>query len=89
MHFRGAVQTIPDATASSTFSSYDAGDVILGPNDKEYVYSKGNTAAESEWIELGDESSYALKSSTDTITEVNVFTQNTLPTLTVTDTSVS
>lgn len=89
MHFKGAVQTIPDATASSTFTSYDAGDVILGPNDKEYVYSKGASAAESEWIELGDESSYALKSSTDTVTEVGVFTQNTLPTLTVTDTSVS
>jgi hypothetical protein len=38
---------------------------------------------------LGDEGSYALKSSTDTITEVASFTANTLPTLTPVPTSAS
>ena len=78
----------PDATTAETFAAYDAGDVVLGPNNKEYVYNKGINAASSEWIELGDEGSYALKSSTDTITEVNTFTANTLPQLTVTSVSI-
>lgn len=88
MHFKGAVDPIPTATDATTFQNYDAGDVILGPNNKEYVYNKGVNAAGSSWIELGDEGSYALKSSTDTITEVDTFTANTLPQLTVTPVSV-
>lgn len=88
MHFKGSVNPLPTATDSSTFSAYDAGDVVLGPNNKEYVYNKGVNANSSEWIELGDEGSYALKSSTDTITEVGTFTANTLPTLTVTPVSI-
>lgn len=93
MHFRGT-STVPiedgdDSTVDPTINGYDfhgngdnAGDVVLY-NGKEFVWT-GTT-----WELLGDEGSYALKSSTDTITEVGTFTANTLPTLTVTDTSVS
>lgn len=92
MHFKGRVSTLPTATDSATFDAYDAGDVILvqGTN-KEYVYNKGSNAANSAWIELGDEGSYVLQSSqtTDTIDEVIAWNDGTLPTLTVTDTSVS
>ena len=63
MHFKGSVATLPDATNSTTFSTYEAGDVVLGPNNKEYVYNKGADAASSSWVELGDESSYAIKGS--------------------------
>ena len=62
MHFKG---TYPgniapsSSTASSDFSTYESGDVVLGPNDKEYVYNKKGTAAASEWIELGPGSSWA------------------------------
>ena len=58
MHFRDAVSEIPPS------GTYEKGDVVLGPNNKEYVYNG------TSWIELGDEGSYALKSSTDVITEV-------------------
>ena len=91
MHFRGSVNTLPEATSSTTFSNYDNGDVVLGPNDKEYVYAKGADAASSEWIELGDEGSYVLQTSqtTDIIDEVTNWSDGTLPQLTVTDTTVS
>ena len=55
---------LPDATVS--FNQYVSGDVLLVGN-KEYVYSKGNSAATSKWILLGDEGSYALKSSTTSV----------------------
>jgi len=90
MHFKGNVNELPEATSAETYSTYDAGDVVLGPNNKEYVYDKSASgAASSRWIELGDEGSYALKSSTDTITEVASFTANTLPTLTPVPTTAS
>lgn len=91
MHFRGSVDSLPDATATSTFSSYDSGDVVLGPNDKEYVYVKGNDAASSQWIELGDEGSYVLQTSqtTDVIDEVTGWNAGTLPSITIEDTNVS
>ena len=92
MHFKGTVAELPDATASSTYQSYDAGDVVLGPNNKEYVYDKSNQgAAQSRWIELGDEGSYVLKSSqsTDTIDEITSWTDGTLPSLSSTGASVS
>ena len=91
MHFRGSVATLPDATSSTTFNTYDNGDVVLGPHDKEYVYVKGNDAASSEWIELGDEGSYVLQTSqtTDTIDEVTNWSDGTLPQLTITDATVS
>lgn len=91
MHFRGSVATLPSATDSNTFNSYTAGDVVLGPNNKEYVYNKGNTAETSAWIELGDEGSYVLQTSqtTDVIDEVTSWNDGTLPQLTVTDTAVS
>lgn len=91
MHFKGVVSILPtaqDAYASSS-PHYDSGDVILGPNNKEYVFTRGDSAATSYWTELGDEGSYALKSNTDVITEVSSFTANTLPTLSITSVTVS
>ena len=80
MHFRGSVNAIPPATGT-----YESGDVVLAPNNKEYVYNGTN------WIELGDEGSYVLQTSqtTDIIDEVTSWSDGTLPQLTVTDTSVS
>ena len=80
MHFKGAVNEIPPATGT-----YESGDVVLAPNNKEYVYNGTN------WIELGDEGSYVLQTSqtTDVIDEVTAWNDGTLPQLTVTDTSVS
>lgn len=60
MQFQGVVTAIPPTTGT-----YNLGDVVLlSGTSKEYVFDGTN------WIELGDEGSYALKSSTDTITEV-------------------
>ena len=52
MHFRGVVAALPEST-----SGYENGDVIL-IGTKEYVCSAGS------WVELGDESIYALKTVT-------------------------
>lgn len=87
MHFKGEVQTLPDATDSTTYATYEAGDVIL-VEDKEYVYDKGATAANSSWILLGAEGSYALKTNTETVVKTASLTPNTLPTLTITSTSI-
>ena len=91
MHFRGGVATLPEATANATFTNYDSGDVVLGPNNKEYVYSKGDDAASSRWIELGDEGSYVLQTSqtTDVIDEVTNWNRGTLPELTIKNETVS
>lgn len=91
MHFRGSVNPLPDATVSNTYTTYDSGDVVLGPNNKEYVYYKGNDAASSRWIELGDEGSYVLQSSQSTanINNVTGLTSGTLPTLTPVSTTAS
>ena len=59
LHFIGIKDSIP------TDEGYADGDVIL-VNGKEYVYNEGN------WVELGDESSYALK--TISITGTNGLT---------------
>lgn len=90
MHFRGVANPLPNATSQSTFNSYESGDVIVSGNNKEYVYLKAATAAESEWIELGDEGSYALKSNTATVIglQQNSFTTNTLPHLDIDTVSV-
>lgn len=64
MHFKGAVDPLP--SAADVFATYDGGDVVLGPNNKEYVYNKGATSAASAWIELGDEGSYVLQTSQTT-----------------------
>ena len=66
MHFKGRINgnAVPDA--STSFNNYDSGDVIL-LGDKEYVYLKGADSANSEWILLGDEGSYALKDSTASV----------------------
>ena len=93
MHFRGtstvAIHDGDGASVDPTINGYDfrgngdnAGDVVLW-NAQEYVWTG------TSWELLGDEGSYALKDSVDTITEVGVFTTNTLPTLTVADTNVS
>lgn len=80
MHFKGAVAAVPP-----TSGTYESGDVVLGPSNKEYVYNG------TDWIELGDEGSYVLQTSqtTDTIDEVTSWNDGTLPQLTVTDTAVS
>ena len=82
MHFKGTVNSLPTATDPQTFSDYDAGDVILY-NDKEYVYNKGISAAASEWVELGDESSYVLKTSqtTDSVGSASGWSAGSTPTL--------
>ena len=91
MHFRGSVDPLPEATDTNTYNDYISGDVVLGPNDKEYVYLKGDSAASSRWIELGDEGSYVLQSSQSTtnINNVTGLTGGTLPTLTPTQTTAS
>lgn len=92
MHFRGtstvAIQDGDGPSVNPTITGYtfngngdNAGDVVLY-SGKEFVWT-GTT-----WELLGDEGSYALKSSTDTITEVGTFTANTLPQLTITPTSI-
>lgn len=50
MHFRGVVDALPEST-----TGYEPGDVVL-VGTKEYVCN------ETEWVELGDEGIYALKS---------------------------
>ena len=86
MHFIGETPAqdaeghpiLPDVQTS--YENYVAGDVLL-VGDKEYVYSKGNNAANSQWILLGDEGSYALKSSTTVIGSAGTLNAGTLPTL--------
>ena len=69
---------LPDAQTS--YENYVAGDVLL-VGDKEYVYSKGNNAANSQWILLGDEGSYALKSSTASVGSSSGWDPGALPQL--------
>ena len=86
MHFRGETSNtdasnnpiLPNSTDS--FENYDAGDVLL-VGDKEYVYAKGVNAAASEWILLGDEGSYALKSSTASVGSASGWDAGSTPTL--------
>lgn len=93
MHFRGTstVAITDGSTVNPTISGYDfhgngdnSGDVVLW-NAQEYVWTG------SSWELLGDEGSYALKSSTATIVGVasTTFTANTLPQLSTTVTTVS
>lgn len=63
MHFKGTVDTFPP-----TNNTYESGDVILGPDNKEYVYN-GTT-----WIELGDEGSYMLSSAYNDNTSITYIT---------------
>ena len=86
MHFIGETPAqdaeghpiLPDAQTS--YENYVAGDVLL-VGDKEYVYSKGNNAANSQWILLGDEGSYALKSSTASVGSASGWNAGALPEL--------
>lgn len=86
MHFIGETPAqdgeghpiLPDAQTS--YENYVAGDVLL-VGDKEYVYSKGNNAANSQWILLGDEGSYALKSSTTSVGSASGWDPGALPQL--------
>ena len=56
MHFKGVVTSDP-TSAEFDKSSYEAGDVVLFGN-KEYVFN------ENTFVELGDEGSYVLKTTT-------------------------
>lgn len=77
MHFKGVVNSLPDATDTTTYSTYSAGDVIL-VDEKEYVYNKHETsAANSSWVLLGDEGSYALKSNTAECDDITNWATNT------------
>lgn len=60
LKYVGSKSTLPTATDSTTYSTYNNGDVITVSN-KEYAYVKGSNAAGSSWVELGDEGSYKLK----------------------------
>ena len=75
MHFKSTVSEIPPATGT-----YESGDVVLAPNNKEYVYDGTN------WIELGDEGSYLLKDAVTTaqvIKTVGISNDNDLPSLSI------
>ena len=56
LHFKGVVEELP-----VDLSTYNEGDVILVGN-KEYVCNDED--GEKSWVELGDEGSYALKTTT-------------------------
>lgn len=54
MHFKGVVTSLPSV------SSYSEGDVVLNSsNNKEYLCA--TVSGTKQWVELGDEGSYALK----------------------------
>lgn len=86
MHFRGETPdsdsegkpTLP--SAADSFENYAAGDVIL-VGDQEWVYNKGANAASSEWLLLGDEGSYALKTSTASVGSTSGWDAGSTPTL--------
>lgn len=62
MHFVGLSTSDPKGSSGATVSghtTWDKGDVVLYGN-KEYVLN-GTTNVAANWVELGDESSYALK----------------------------
>lgn len=88
MHFRGIAtsepsgSTIPSGIPDYESASPEAGDVVLY-GDKEFVWTG------SAWELLGDEGSYALKTSTGTVINTVSFTANTLPQLSITSTTVS
>ena len=60
LKYIGAKDSLPTETDSSTYSTYNNGDVIT-VSYKEYAYVKGSSASNSKWVELGDEGSYKLK----------------------------
>lgn len=60
LKYVGTKSSLPTATDSTTYSTYNNGDVIT-VSAKEYAYIKGSNAAGSSWVELGDEGSYKLK----------------------------
>lgn len=60
LKYVGTKSSLPTATDSTTYSTYNNGDVIT-VSSKEYAYVKGSNAAGSSWVELGDEGSYKLK----------------------------
>ena len=86
MHFRGIATTaVTDGgNEDPTINTYDfgtnganavSGDVVLW-NQQEYVWTG------TVWELLGDEGSYALKTSTTQVVNAMTFTTNTVPTLT-------
>ena len=90
--FKGTISSLPDTATS--YSTYANGDIVI-VGAKEYIYQRGDSAANSAWHELGDESAYALESNATTITTVDTWTGATvtngvlvLPSLTTTTASV-
>lgn len=83
MHFKGTISSLPSATDSTTYSTYAAGDVVL-VGDKEYVYDKGANATDSAWVLLGDEGSYALKTSTTNVGSASGWSAGANPSLSYT-----
>lgn len=88
MHFKGVTTTaLTDGTTTATVKinnadyTPSAGDVVLY-SEKEFLWT--GTA----WELLGDEGSYALKTSTASVVGSFTFTANTKPTLTVTSTDI-
>lgn len=58
LKYVGTVNEQP--SQNDSYANYNNGDVITVGN-KEYAYVKGDSAASSHWVELGDEGSYKLK----------------------------
>lgn len=64
-HFAGVSTTDPKGTSGATVSGYTTwgkGDIVLYGN-KEYILN-GTTNSKDNWVELGDESAYAVKATT-------------------------
>ena len=80
MHFKGELVSLPEATDTSTWNTYESGDVVL-VGAKEYVYYKAQTANASQWILLGDEGSYALKTNTTSVGSASGWNAGSTPTL--------
>ena len=80
MHFVGVSTTDPRGEGGATIgghSTFQAGDVCLYQNtSKEYVYNG------TEWIELGDESSYLLKTEASSTYETITHASETYETIT-------
>lgn len=73
--FKGVISSLPDAATS--YSTYANGDIVI-VGAKEYIYQRGDSAVNSAWHELGDESAYALESNATTITTVGTWTNATV-----------
>ena len=80
MHFRGTLSALPSPIDIQTYTNYGLGDIVAVGN-KEYIYNRGAILLDSEWIEIGDEDSYALKNRTADIEYVTNWDAGEAPTL--------